>query len=84
MTCDAQGMVNIVSKFMFLALTAWDSWYVEDLEERDYLLTELFNHKGVCRTAPATLGLLKIASGGDQQTDKHTAIADNRLNQPRA
>ena len=68
---------------MPLALTVWDLCYVEDLEEKDDLLTEIFN-QGVCRTSLATLDLLKIASGGDKQTDRHTDIAETRLNQLRA
>ena len=44
MTCDAQGVVNIVSKFMSLALTIQDLWYVEDKEEKDEFLNEIINH----------------------------------------
>ena len=36
--------------------------YVEDLEEKDDLVNELMNDKGVCKTAPATPGLLKTIS----------------------
>ena len=37
----------------------WDLWYSEDLEEKDCSLTQSMNDGGVCRTAPATPGLLK-------------------------
>ena len=45
--------------FSSLAITFWDLWCFEDLEEKDDWLTETINDKGVCRTAPATPGLLK-------------------------
>ena len=38
----------------------WDLWWFEDLEEKDWLLDQLINDGGVCRTAPATPGLLNI------------------------
>ena len=44
--------------FSFLALTVWDLWCSEDLEEKDYWINQLINYKGYCRTAPATPGLL--------------------------
>ena len=47
-------------KISSLALTVWELWYFEDLEEEDRLLTELMNDEGVYRTAPATPGLLNI------------------------
>ena len=49
MTCDTLWGVNIISKLSF-----------EGLEEKDVSLTEVINDKGVCRTAPATTGLLII------------------------
>ena len=36
----------------------WDLWFFEDLEEKHELISELINDGGVCRTAPATPGLL--------------------------
>ena len=54
------GGVNILC----LALSVCDLWYYEDLEEKDDLMNEWMNewmnYKAVYRTAPATLGLLKI------------------------
>ena len=38
----------------------WDLCCFEDLEEKDRSLDQLINDGGVCRTAPATPGLLKI------------------------
>ena len=38
----------------------WDLWCLEDWEEKADLVTELINYEAVCRTAPATLGLLNI------------------------
>ena len=35
-------------------------WYYEDLEEKDDSVNELINDEAVCRTAPATPGLLII------------------------
>ena len=38
----------------------WDLWCIEDLEEKDDLLDRSISDGGVCRTAPATPGLLNI------------------------
>ena len=46
----------------FLALMVWDLWCFEDLEEKDRWLNESVNDGGVCRTAPATPGLLIMQS----------------------
>ena len=35
-----------------------DLWCFEDFEEKDQLLNYSVNYEGVCRTAPATPGLL--------------------------
>ena len=44
-----------------LAQTVWKSFKKKkDWEKKDLLLTQLLNYKGVCRTAPATPGLLFI------------------------
>ena len=45
--------------FSFLALTAWQWRFVEYMEEKAHRLTEWINDEGVCRTTPATPGLLK-------------------------
>ena len=41
-----------------LALTIRNLWWSEDFEEKDQWGTQLMNDKAVCRTAPATLGLV--------------------------
>ena len=41
-----------------LALNICDLWYFEDLEEKADWLTDSLNDEAVCRTAPATQGLL--------------------------
>ena len=46
-----------------LALTVWEQKGFEDLEEKD--VSELINYKGVCRTAPATPGLLNVFTKDD-------------------
>ena len=46
--------------FSSLALTVWDLWHLEDLEEKDESATNLINEEAVCRTAPATPVLLII------------------------
>ena len=38
------------------------------MEEKDELVNELINDEGVCRTAPATPGLLKILHTGDTES----------------
>ena len=45
--------MNIVHS---LALPVWERQFFEDLEEKDLL----FSFKAVCRTAPATPGLLTM------------------------
>ena len=49
--------------FSSLDLTVCDLWYYEDLDEKAHGLTDLINYlinyKAVCRTAPATPGLVK-------------------------
>ena len=44
--------------FSSLAFTVCDLRFYEDLEEKAHGLTDLINNKAVCRTAPATPGLL--------------------------
>ena len=44
--------------FSSLALTVYDLWYYEDLEEKDESINQSINHEAVYRTAPATPGLL--------------------------
>ena len=44
--------------FRSLALMVWDLWCFEDLEEKDHSISELIGDRGVCKTAPATRGLL--------------------------
>ena len=39
---------------------AWDLWCFKDLEEKDDSLDQLISDGVVCRTAPATPGLLFI------------------------
>ena len=41
-----------------LALTVWERQCFEEWEEKDHRVTCLINDKGVCKTAPATPGLL--------------------------
>ena len=41
----------------------WDLCCFQDLGEKDRQLDQLIGDKGVCRTAPATLGLLKRTQG---------------------
>ena len=63
-TCDTRhvthgGEWTFSQNFIFLALTVWDLWCCEDLEEKIDSLNRLLSNKGVWRTAPATPGLLK-------------------------
>ena len=39
----------------------WDRQSLEDSEEKYDLMNQSMKDKGVCRSAPATTGLLKIA-----------------------
>ena len=54
MTC--LGGWTFYPNFSSLALTVYDLWYYEDLEEKD----DLLNDEAVYRTAPATPGLIII------------------------
>ena len=45
--------------FSTLAFTVWKWRFVEDIFTKDHSLSLLINDKGVCRTAPATPGLVK-------------------------
>ena len=58
-THDMLGGWTFSQNFSSLALTVYDLWYYEDLEEKDELINELINDEAVYRTAPATPGLLK-------------------------
>ena len=66
MTCDTGNVTHdggwkFSKNFSSLALTVWDKWCFEDWEEKDdFKSTQLMSDKGVCRTAPATPGLLNI------------------------
>ena len=53
------GRGTFSENFSLLALTTWEGRFVEYLEEKAHWLNQLMNDKGVCRTAPATPGLLK-------------------------
>ena len=52
------GWWTLCQKFSYLPLTVWKLWCFEDLREKDQSMTKLISDKGVCRTAPATPGLL--------------------------
>ena len=61
MTCDTWHMTHLggwtfSQNFSSLALTVCDLWYYEDILGKGWV-TQLMNHKAVCRTAPATPGL---------------------------
>ena len=51
---------TLCKNVMSLALMFWDLWWFEDLEEKDRWLSRSISDGGVCRTAPATPGLLII------------------------
>ena len=64
LTCDnwkrtCWGRWTLSQNVRSLALTIWKWWFVENIFTKDVGLNQLMNHKGVCRTAPATPGLLK-------------------------
>ena len=46
-------------KFSSPALAVWDRQCLEDFEQNVHSINESMNDKGVYRTAPAALGLLK-------------------------
>ena len=64
MICDTWyvtrgGGWTFSQNFSSLALTVCEGWWFEDLEEKGDLMNELTSDEAVCRTAPATRGLLK-------------------------
>ena len=64
MTCD---MWHVTCDIWHVTCDTWhvtccDLWYLEDWEEKADRLTDLNNDKGVCRTAPATPGLLDFGT----------------------
>ena len=63
MTCDTWWGVHILSNLSSLALTVWNWQCLKDSERKDDSMNEriieIIYYKGVYRTAPATLGLLK-------------------------
>ena len=70
MTCDTWqvgGGEPFSPNFSSLAHVVWEWRCFEDIFTKDELpnewINELINYKGVCRTAPATPGLLKIYQG---------------------
>ena len=63
MTCDMLWGVNILSTFplpSFYGLWFMIFWRLGGKGSRTDLINQLINDKGVCRTAPATPGLLNI------------------------
>ena len=69
-TCDMWHMTNDIGHMTHnrlltfcqslrsLALTVWELWCFEYLEEKDDWLTESINDGGVCKIVPAMPGLL--------------------------
>ena len=53
--------VSILSKFQLPSFMVFDLWYLEDWEEKAHGLNTSINDNGVCKTVPATQGLLKIS-----------------------
>ena len=66
-TCDVchlihRGLWTLFKHFRYLNLTVWERRSLEDIFTKDPWVSDLINKlmsdKGVCRTAPATQGLL--------------------------
>ena len=57
MTCGGWGE-TFSQNSSSLALKVWQKWCFEGSEEKGHLINQC-NDKGVCRTAPATHGLLE-------------------------
>ena len=56
----------------FLAVPVWDWQCLEDSERKDDRLNQSISNAGVCRTAPATPGLLIIKMFFKKKFDKTT------------
>ena len=60
--------------FSSLAITVWDKWCCEYIEEKDHLLNQWINGKAVCRTALATTGLMQTHQGSSSHILAHVVI----------
>ena len=60
--------------FCFLAPTVWDITSFEDIFTNHDLINYLTSNGGVCRTDPATLGLLKRSSVSSHDTDESRKV----------
>ena len=58
MTWDTSLEVNILSKCQLPISYSLGVWIFAGLEEKDHRLNQWMGDEGVCRTAPATPGLL--------------------------
>ena len=56
-----RGWWTLCQNFRSLALTIWKIWWLEDISTKEHLMSEWMSHGGVCRTAPATPGLLNTS-----------------------
>ena len=70
---DTLLVVNIVSKLQVLTLTVWGLLCFEDVEEKDNWINDWMT--GVCRTSPATPGLLNMLRTTNQATTVATGSA---------
>ena len=55
-----RGPRTLCQNFRSLALTVWELWCFEDIFTKDESLSQWMSDDAVCRTAPATPGLLNI------------------------
>ena len=76
------GGVNIVSNFQLPSSNGLGVMIFEDLEEKDELVTELMSDEAVCRTAPATPGLLNIQGVASCLEPKNPAYGRHQLSLP--
>ena len=67
--------------FSCLALTVWDLWCCEYLEEKAHWMNQWMNDEAVCRTAPATPGLLITLGSGNQSYGTWTMTTPTGWNQ---
>ena len=81
MTCDRWGEVKLLSKCQLpssygLGVKVFWRYFLQRITDSDY---KLINHEGVCRTSPATPGLLNI-----YKQDNNAAALERSKPQPAA
>ena len=82
-------MANILSTFQVPISNGLKLWCFEDWEEKGHWVTESISDEGVCRTAPATPGLLKrtvwlLSGENDNVQSNYSCYNSDRIFNPKS